>query len=76
MIGFVIPSLQYWAIAWTYIMVADLPISIVAYVFAFKGSSVGVAWIFIVGTLWWYLLARGIEFLISAMSDRGALPGV
>lgn len=65
MIGYVIPRLEYWGIAWTFIMVADFPVSIVAYMFAFRSSAFATAWIFIVGTLWWYLLGRGIEFLID-----------
>jgi hypothetical protein len=64
-IGFVIPRLEYWGIAWTFIMVADFPVSIVAYMFAFRSGAFATAWILIVGTLWWYLLGRGIEFLIN-----------
>jgi hypothetical protein len=68
MIGLVIPSLQHWGIAWTYVMVADLPVSVVAYAFAFRGGVFATAWIFIVGTLWWYVLGRGIEFLMDKLS--------
>jgi hypothetical protein len=68
MIGYVIPSLQYWGIAFTFILLLDLPISVVAYALAWKYPAIEAIWIFVVGTLWWYALSRGVEFVFI---DRG-----
>jgi hypothetical protein len=70
MAGHVVPKLQNWGIAWTFIMLADLPVSLLAYVFAFKGSLFSVIWILVVGTLWWYLLG----LLAEALLDRFIRP--
>lgn len=64
--GYVIPGLQYWGVLWTFITNADLPISIVAAVLAFSGNpTLGVVWIFVAGTLWWYVLGCALEFVIN-----------
>ncbi len=68
MIGYVIPSLQYWGIAFTFILLFDLPISVVAYALGWKHPAIAATWIFVVGTLWWYGLSRGVEFVFI---DRG-----
>jgi hypothetical protein len=70
MIGYVIPSLQNWGIAFTFILLLDLPISAVAYATAWKYPAIGIIWIFVVGTLWWYLLSRGIELVFDKFIDR------
>lgn len=52
-------------------MTADLPISIVAYVLAFSSNStLAVVWIFVVGTLWWYVLGCALEFVINRVKRR------
>src|SRR5260370_39955223 len=51
MIGYLLPRLQYLGIAWTGIMVADFPISLVALALAWKYSAPATAWILVVGTL-------------------------
>ncbi len=63
--GYVIPHLQYWGIAFTFILLFDLPVSIVAYALAWKYPTIAMAWIFVVGTLWWYVLSRGMEFVFD-----------
>lgn len=70
LIGFVIPSLQYWGIAWTFIPILDLPVSLVFYGLAWKHSALAALWIFVVGTYWWYLLGRGAVFLIDSIRHR------
>jgi hypothetical protein len=70
MAGYIAPKLEYWGIAWEFIMLADLPISLVAYVFAFKASLFSAIWILVVGTLWCYLLGR----LAEALLDRFIRP--
>ncbi|MGA7060155.1 MAG: hypothetical protein WBY69_02980 [Candidatus Acidiferrales bacterium] len=69
--GYVIPNLHYWGILWTFITNADLPISIVAAVLAFNGNpTLGVVWIFVAGTLWWYVLGCAVEFVINKAIRR------
>jgi hypothetical protein len=70
LVGIVIPSLQYWAFAWTFILILDLPVSLVSYGLAWKHGALAMIWIFIAGTYWWYLLSRGTEFLIDSMRHR------
>jgi hypothetical protein len=65
MIGLVVPSLQYLGIAWSFIMLADLPISLIAYALAWKYGSLAALWILVAGTFWWYLLSRGVEFVFK-----------
>jgi hypothetical protein len=76
MIGYVIPSLEYWAIAFTYILMLDLPISVVAYALAWKHPAIATTWIFVVGTLWWYGLSRGVEFVFidSGLVEQPLIP--
>jgi hypothetical protein len=63
--GYVIPSLQNLAILFPFILLADLPVSIVTYSLGWKYPSIAVLWIFVGGTLWWYLLSRGVDFLFN-----------
>jgi hypothetical protein len=70
----VVPRFPSLAVAGGFIMLADLPISLVAYALAWKYSSLAALWILIVGTAWWYLLSRGIELAIDRLRDRGTLP--
>jgi hypothetical protein len=65
-IGLVIPSLQYTGILFTFILVADLPVSALAYALGWKQSALAVTWIFVAGTLWWYLLSLAGEALVKA----------
>jgi hypothetical protein len=69
-IGFVIPSLQYVGILFTFIVVADLPISAPYYALAWKYGGLGVIWIFVAGTVWWYLLSRGAGALLNRFLTR------
>jgi hypothetical protein len=74
MIGYLVPRLQYLGIAWTGIMVADFPISLVALALAWKYSALATAWILVVGTLWWYLLSRGAEVVVRRFKARRDVP--
>jgi hypothetical protein len=69
-IGLVIPSLQYIGILFTFILVADLPISVPFYALAWKYGVLSVIWIFVAGTFWWYLLSRGAEALLKRFFRR------
>ena len=64
-IGYLIPSLHHWGILFTFILILDLPISLAAYLIGWKYGGLALAWIMVVGTLWWYLLGRGAEFLLD-----------
>ena len=68
-LGMVIPALRYLALGWGYIMIIDLPISIVAYALAFKASPLAYIWIIVVGTLWWYVLSRGVQFVFNVLMN-------
>jgi hypothetical protein len=70
-VGYVIPSLQYIGILFTFILMADLPISLPAYALAWKYGSFAGIWIFVVGTLWWYLLSRVAATLLTKLIRRG-----
>jgi hypothetical protein len=70
-VGLLIPSLQHWGILFTFILLFDLPISVVAYALGWKYPTIAVAWIFVVGTLWWYLLSLAGEFVFDRFIDRG-----
>jgi hypothetical protein len=71
MIGYVIPSLEYSGMAFPYILMLDLPISVVAYALGWKYPAIATIWIFVVGTLWWYVLSCGIELVYDKFVDRG-----
>lgn len=60
-VGLVVPQLQFLGIVWSFIMLADLPISLLAYALAFRSTPVAALWIFVLGTLWWYFLSCVIE---------------
>jgi hypothetical protein len=72
MLGLIDPALQNLGIVGAFIMLADLPVSLVAYALAWKHSSLAALWILLVGTLWWYLLSRGAEFVFDKFRERNA----
>jgi hypothetical protein len=69
-IGLVIPTIQYVGILFSLILIADLPVSIVSYALAWKYGALGTIWIFVAGTLWWYLLSRVGEALLNRFLHR------
>jgi len=69
--GLLVKALQPLGLAASFIMLADIPISLVAYALAWKYSSLAAVWILVVGTLWWYLLSRGIELIFRTLRKRG-----
>jgi len=67
----VIPQSDYvFGSVWGLVIVADLPVSIVAYILAWKYSLLAAIWIFVAGTLWWYFLSRVIESALRRFQDR------
>jgi len=55
---------------WALVIVADLPISIVTYIVAWKYPLLAAIWIFVAGTLWWYFLSRVIESAMRRFQNR------
>ena len=68
-LGFWFPPLQFLGIGWTFIMLADLPISLLAYVVGWKHSLFAMTWIFTIGTLWWYMLNRVVLHLFCTAKE-------
>jgi hypothetical protein len=57
------------AMLWTFILLADFPISITTY-FLSETPWLAIAWVFVAGTLWWYLLSRIAIALYYRLSHR------
>lgn len=74
LLGYVVPEFQFMGIVWTAVMVADLPISLVAFGLSWRHGLLAALWIVGIGTLWWYLLARGAKFVFHKF--KGRPPGV
>jgi hypothetical protein len=70
MAGVLSPSLDYLGVLGGYILIADLPISLVTYAVGWKHPLVGNLWILVVGTLWWYLLSRGLGLVVRRFNTR------
>jgi len=64
---YVVPKLEFLGILATFIMVADFPVSLAVLALAWKHPEIAAAWILIVGTLWWFVLSRAIEFVIRIL---------
>jgi hypothetical protein len=73
-VAYFAPNLDYLAIVWTYLMMTDFPISLVAIGLAWKYAALAVAWMVVVGTLWWYLLSRAAEFVFRELIGRRPAP--
>jgi hypothetical protein len=69
-VGLLIPSLQHLGMLFTFVLLADLPISLPAYFLGWKYSTFAAIWIFLPGTLWWYLLGRGAQALLSRFTRQ------
>ena len=59
--------------AWGLFGLVDLPLSLVAYMLAWKYSLLAATWIFVVGTWWWYFLSRAIESGVRRFQDRASI---
>jgi len=57
-VGILLPSVQYFGILFTFVLLADLPISLPAYFMVWKYPVLSGIWIFAAGTFWWYLIAE------------------
>jgi hypothetical protein len=63
MVGYVVPQLQLLGILWSVVTLADVPVSVVTGMLVWRHSLLAGVWATLVGTLWWYLLSRLLEFL-------------
>jgi hypothetical protein len=60
-LGIFIPAFQTPGILETYLIAADLPVSLVVFALAWQYPVLAGIWIMVVGTLWWYFLSRLLE---------------
>jgi hypothetical protein len=72
-LAYVMPSAlaSYCGLFWTFVMLADLPVSFPAYILAWHYELQAAAWIFVVGTLWWFFLSRTAESVVLRLRHRG-----
>ena len=74
--GYIVPKLSFLGIIFTFVLIADLPISFVTYAAAWKYGLFAATWTLVVGTLWWYGLGRAAEYVIEWIKDsRGDQSG-
>jgi hypothetical protein len=52
-----------------YILLADLPISVVTFALGWQYPFLANLWILIVWTLWWYLLSIAIEWVLNRLKE-------
>jgi len=69
-IAYFLPRFDHLLIIWVFVMLADLPVSFVAYALAWKYSLIAAVWIFIVGTWWWYFLSKTVEARVQRRQGR------
>jgi len=65
-----VPGLQYLIVIWEFVMRADCPVSLLAYVLNPKYAPLAAIWIVVAGTLWWYLLSRAAKTLFKKFNQR------
>ena len=68
-VGLIFPRLQYFGVIFTFVLMADLPVSLVTYFTAWRYGAFAVFWTVVVGTCWWYALGRAAEGVIRRISD-------
>ena len=73
-VGLLIPSLQFFGILFTFVLLVDLPVSLPAYGLAWEYPALAVTWVFVAGTLWWYLLGRAVQAVFLWFSNRNDTP--
>lgn len=73
-LGYYIRRLDFLGTVWTYLMLIDLPISLVTFALAWKHSVLAATWLVVVGTLWWYLLSRGVFLVFRKFTGRKPAP--
>jgi len=69
-IGLFIPSLSFAGRAFSWILPADLPISLPVYALAWKHAALALGWILVAGTGWWYLIGLAVRALLAALGNK------
>jgi hypothetical protein len=73
-VSLLIPGLQFLGILFTFILLADLPVSLLAYGLGWHYPTLAGIWIFVAGTLWWYLLGRAAQAVFLGVLHRNDPP--
>jgi hypothetical protein len=71
-----VPGLNFTEFLWTLILALDLPVSLPTYLIGRRYPGIAVAWIILVGTLWWYLLGRIGESFFRLFTGGEAVPSI
>ena len=65
-----VPGVQYLTVMWDFVVRVDFPISLVADALTPKYAPLAAIWTVVAGTLWWYVLSRAAEILVSKFTRR------
>jgi hypothetical protein len=65
MVGYLAPKLDYLGIILTFVMLVDLPVSLVSYILAWRHEVIAQVWIVVAGTWWWYAISNLIIKLLT-----------
>lgn len=76
--GLIFPKLQYLGFIFTFVLIADLPISLVTYFAVWEFALFAGTWIVVVGTLRWYLIGLTADWISERIKEpqgnqRGSL---
>jgi hypothetical protein len=66
-VGYLIPTLQHLGIIEGYLILADLPVSLVVFALAWRYPLLAAVWIVVAGTLWWYLISCLLEVVAQRL---------
>ena len=64
-LGYAVPLLQPLGILFTFLVLIDLPISLVYGLLVWRHEALALLWLMVAGTCWWYLLCRAAESVRS-----------
>ncbi len=55
---------------WGFLVLLDLPASLPYYFAAWSHGTMAALWIIVVGTIWWYLVSRAIDRLMTRVWSK------
>jgi hypothetical protein len=73
-IGLLLPRFEFFGILFSFVLLVDLPVSLPAYGLGWKHPVLALTWVFVAGTLWWYLLGRALESVLFWLAHRNDAP--
>ena len=73
-VGLVIPRFQFFGMLFSFVLLVDLPVSLLAHVLGWRHPVLALTWVFVAGTLWWYLLGRAVEAVVLWFAHRNDSP--